>query len=499
VAPNGGCGGTDIANLQLALDKADDQPDADRIFLGAWTYLAPTTSGFDYSQSGAPVEIIGKGAGQTVLTSPSGASNVLRLFGGPGGSVHDLRIRMPDNVVYGSTGLSTDGAARRIDVIEDPQQPQNLVRHGVHLEHGGVLEDSSVTLDGVAPSTTGVWMDVGGGTVRNSTIVANLGLASAHGGTIERSRFFTGGMGVAAGAGVTTVANSFIWAGGQPGVGLYASAQPGSAVTINADGVTIVGSAHTSSRAALASTLSAPAENAAVNLTNSIIRDSHLEAAASGTGQARIAISYSDMQAAVNETHGNASIAKANVSDVGDAGFANPQLGDYHLLPSSPLIDAGDPSSAQGLDLDGKPLVVDGNLDGAARRDIGSFEFQTGLPAAGDPAPAGGAVGGGGIPIDTQAPLISGFRATRAPRGTRFRYTLSEPAGITLTIKRVRSGRRVGMLRRIGAKGANSIRFSGRIGKRALRPGRYRAVIAATDVAGNHSALRKLAFRIVAG
>ena len=56
----------------------------------------------------------------------------------------------------------------------------------------------------------------------------------------------------------------------------------------------------------------------------------------------------------------------------------------------------------------------------------------------------------------------------------------------------------VGTLRRNGAKGPNSIRFSGRVGKRALRSGSYRAVISATDTAGNRSALRTARFRVAA-
>jgi hypothetical protein len=35
--------------------------------------------------------------------------------------------------------------------------------------------------------------------------------------------------------------------------------------------------------------------------------------------------------------------------------------------------------------------------------------------------------------------------------------------------------------------GATSIRFSGRIGRKALRPGAYLALVSATDAAGNRS------------
>ena len=98
---------------------------------------------------------------------------------------------------------------------------------------------------------------------------------------------------------------------------------------------------------------------------------------------------------------------------------------------------------------------------------------------------------GAGAAPDTQAPLVSGFRASppvfaiarvgtpsaaRGARGTKFRYTLSEPTRVRVTLQRVLSGRfrTVGRLSRKGAKGANSIGFSGKVGKLALRPGRYR-------------------------
>ena len=108
----------------------------------------------------------------------------------------------------------------------------------------------------------------------------------------------------------------------------------------------------------------------------------------------------------------------------------------------------------------------------------------------------------------------------RVRRGTTFRYRLSEAARVVFTIQRARPGRRVrGRCRkptranrrrprctryvRIGrfaqqaVAGANRKRFSGRIGRRILRPGRHRAVLVATDAAGNRSTPRRLRFRIV--
>jgi hypothetical protein len=55
----------------------------------------------------------------------------------------------------------------------------------------------------------------------------------------------------------------------------------------------------------------------------------------------------------------------------------------------------------------------------------------------------------------------------------------------------------VGTLRRSGISGPNRIRFTGRIGRRALRPAPHRAVLTATDAAGNRSAPKVARFRIV--
>jgi len=49
------------------------------------------------------------------------------------------------------------------------------------------------------------------------------------------------------------------------------------------------------------------------------------------------------------------------------------------------------------------------------------------------------------------------------------------------------------------ARGANKIRFSGRIHSRPLAPGRYRATIVATDAAAHRSTPKRARFRIARG
>jgi hypothetical protein len=139
---------------------------------------------------------------------------------------------------------------------------------------------------------------------------------------------------------------------------------------------------------------------------------------------------------------------------------------------------------------------------------------------------------------DVTAPVLSGLRlsrsvfaaasrggsiaaARRAPVGTTVRYTLSEPATVAFTVQRAVRGRRAGRrcvrptrrngrakrctryvrvrggFSRASSTGLNRFTFTGRLGGLKLTPGRYRLVARARDAAGNRSAPKRVAFRIV--
>ncbi len=108
----------------------------------------------------------------------------------------------------------------------------------------------------------------------------------------------------------------------------------------------------------------------------------------------------------------------------------------------------------------------------------------------------------------------------RVPRGTKFRFNVTEAASVRITIQRARPGRRlrgrcrkpskrlrsrprctrwvrVGTLTRRVPAGETRVTFSGRLGRRALHRGRHRAVLVATDAAGNPSPAERVAFRVV--
>lgn len=473
-----------------ALAQAQGNPGPDRILLGAGYYTAPDPNGFNYASLSDPVEIAGtgrEGPGATIINAPSGSLHSLQLGGGSGSSIHDVRIELPIGTPAGGIGLQTSGIARHITVFAKDTQQSNS-HTGVVL-NGGTLEDSIVDVgmklsaganlaDGPAPST-----------VRDSVVTASTPVASSYGGLIERSRLIGGALGLQAWRNLTTVRSSTIETQLPHARGVYEYTSPGYDTNVVLDGVDVIGPGGADTRGVWTSTL-AQGTKATATVRNSILRGFIASLAAEGGG--KVDASYSDYDGSGNLNQGG-EITESSISNVGAAGFAAP--GDYHLAQGSPLVDAGDPAAQQGLDLAGNPLVADGNGDGAARRDIGAYEL---------PGPAQLPPNGGGQGADTRAPVLSGFASTRRSfaKRTRFRFTLSETARVTIRIQRATGTgartryRTVAAIRRSGKSGRNSTAFSRKVGRRLLHAGRYRAVARAADAAGNRSAPRRATFRI---
>jgi hypothetical protein len=111
--------------------------------------------------------------------------------------------------------------------------------------------------------------------------------------------------------------------------------------------------------------------------------------------------------------------------------------------------------------------------------------------------------------------------AVRRPIGTTVRYRLTEAAKVRFTVQREKAGRKVGKTCKAptranrtkrackrfvavagsfthsGKNGANSFKFTGRLGGRKLAPGTYRLTGVPTDAAGNRGVARTVRFKIV--
>jgi hypothetical protein len=92
-------------------------------------------------------------------------------------------------------------------------------------------------------------------------------------------------------------------------------------------------------------------------------------------------------------------------------------------------------------------------------------------------------------------------RRSHATDGTTITWVLNQRASVRITVRRLRPGGRTTLVRsftRKGIQGENTVRYSGRVGRRMLRPGRYRMTITAT-VKDQRTAPRTLRFTVVSG
>ncbi len=91
--------------------------------------------------------------------------------------------------------------------------------------------------------------------------------------------------------------------------------------------------------------------------------------------------------------------------------------------------------------------------------------------------------------------------AAKGARGTVLKFSSSEAGRLSIAIARSGKGsaKLLAVLRRQIRAGAGKVALSGRIGRRALRPGRYLLGVSVTDAAGNASKPAVLSFKVLAG
>ena len=202
--------------------------------------------------------------------------------------------------------------------------------------------------------------------------------------------------------------------------------------------------------------------------------------------------------------------------------------GDKFSYVFAPPLQQG--QGARGSNDNAGELLVAATVEPDSDKDGFGDETQDKCPTEGN----GGATCVG---ADRKKPSLSRLRFSRssfpAQRtgpsllartfGARISFRLSETATTTFRVQRARTGRRIrgrcraatrrnkllsrrrcrryvrvrGSFKHTDGAGANSLRFTGRVGGRRLRPGRYRLVASSTDLAGNKSAAKTKRFRII--
>ena len=195
---------------------------------------------------------------------------------------------------------------------------------------------------------------------------------------------------------------------------------------------------------------------------------------------------------------GDARLKDGGGNQEADPLFSAPAVLDFHELAGSPTIDAGGATAALGTtDLDGRPRI-----QGAAP-DIGAYETAT-------PPPVDMTRPVASLLSDYPGTLPTGRGARGRPTARRHAHLLRARRGgdREFTVKRivrriVRHRRRTsyvpvrGSLTDAGKVGGNSLRFSGRLRGKRLKPGRYRLVALPVDAAGNTGNAVLTQFRVV--
>lgn len=173
------------------------------------------------------------------------------------------------------------------------------------------------------------------------------------------------------------------------------------------------------------------------------------------------------------------------------ATFTASQPGDYRCRVTA-SNEAG--STSQTSDAHTINAPVTGPLSGGGNQTPTPPALQLTKPALTALTETNKVFGAG--PLSTP---LTGKTAARRKKGTVFSFRLDKVATVKVVIRRKRSARRfvqVTTLKRSGHGGLNKIAFSGRIRKRALKPGSYTATFTASNSAGT-SAARTVTFKIV--
>lgn len=518
-------GGVAKADFTQALAAAAASAEADSVRLGAGIY----TGNYVYTAD-SPLTIKGAGRTATYLRGAAiGAPNYLRILrlAAPASAptaVSDLSIELSGS---GGRGLelTNKATAARVDVVGAATHSFGLLTDG----QGPVAEHLSVDVSG--EGNLGVRLDAENGVLRDATfdvangVVQGGGKGGTASTTMQRVRIVPGAVGIDVTGGTLRAHSVLVDARAAAkvhGIRIHAD-QAYSERMLLARHLTVVGSPGDPDARGLHVESKDSSRTSSFDITDSVIAgfSTAIELHAINYGWAKGVMRNSFhgpfVHSKVPNGQGGLTVSSP-VQVFGSLGFTDPAHGDFTLLASSPLVDAGGsyviPSLDAPLDLLGATRVTDGDGDGAARPDLGAFERPAAAAApapaatnsdaavspAADPTPKEEA--GAQQPVvvsappaqgDTTAPQISKLRVTTTGRGRSRKQTirlrLTESSTVRFTLAR-RSGKRwievPGALTLSASTGGDAkLAVPQKFGGKRLKRAVYRLTAVARDAAGN--------------
>lgn len=401
--PSGG-GNVAEASLQTAMNTNSDDGSPDRIVIapGTVTHSDTYTIG---SGDNDDLEIVGAGPGVTNITNTdTGNVFMINLNGPRAVTMRDLTLVIPASFNDNAGGAlqAEQDTFENVDI-----ESRNVRSDGINSAIGG-----STFRDGRLYGAMGGSIDVGfsgNGAESGSLVVERTVIEEPSWGVssddaevsvfVRRTRIvdpLAYGVRISDGA-FGAVENTIIEA--DTGTPIVAESNDPGVVIVSLRHLTISGTGIGPNDPAVQAVVQNAAGNGLINL---VARDTIIagypdpftcQAPVSPTiGDANVTISHSYFSHSVN-TSGDCNLSNGATIDTfaaGEPAFAGP--GDFHLPPGSPAIDTGDPQvvSVTAQDFDGAFRPVDGDGDGAARRDMGAYEYQPPSPPA-NPSPAAAA------------------------------------------------------------------------------------------------------------
>ena len=510
--PDCPAGATIQPDLEAAMVTNGDDGFADRVFLP----LGKTDTVSNFHPVGPTLDddltVVGVGRDQTFLTTiSSGNIYVVDLndIANRKVTMRDLTIRVPESFPdNGGAALQSNGDMfERVDFeSRNPRTPGSGSGAADSIVNGGVFRDVRVfgtnggsfqRAFGTGDTAPGKTLEISNSEVKDvrTGVAGNINPGIDPPPVfIRRSRFTSDSGAVLSLYGNDgTVENSVIEAGEfTPFFVTSPNSSPvGSNLVFRNNTLLNLGGAQTAITVSAGSTGSA---NATAAVTDSIIygfpETWNLSAATgSPAGDAIFEMNYSNFENPGVQM--GDSVVNTSLNQSVNPGFEG--LSDYHLSPTSPSIDAGNPSSG-GLieDFEGNVRPLDGNGDGTAVRDQGAYEAPKVSTCANTPTLCP-------EPIDTIAPRVTKvkFKSPKRKKKGSLKLTLSENAKVTAVFKPKPKGkgkkkRKTVTLKKAGKKGANTLVIK----KGKMKKGKYKLTISATDSAGNKSKTVKKTVRV---
>jgi uncharacterized cupredoxin-like copper-binding protein len=392
-----GCTGAAESTIASAITAAAASPGRDQIQIaGNHTYDEDNLLVAD----GNPVDIVGVGSPQPVITATSSPDTLLEVDDTTS-TVANLRFSIPGGA--SDAGLAMAGTlATGINVAAVGGAPASI---GISIfGDGTTLANSSAVLP--LSNNNSVALSIAGNNelVRDSSFTGS-GASQISAGTGARlSRVtLTGSDGLEEDGGTGgVIEDSLILVSGDNGFGdngLVVAPSGVSPVSLTARNVTVIDAGgHGATSAIGATSLVGDPSNGPATLTlrDSIVRgfptvDLHTD----GPG-ASIDTDYNDW-GTNDSAHGGTPVGRGAHDVNVDPGFVNAAGGGFQLTPGSPLIDAGEPGVLQAgesaTDFYGADRQAAGRTACAFIRDIGAAEFAPSLLAARASGPATGLTG----------------------------------------------------------------------------------------------------------